>query len=929
MDRDGLVDSYNEDANDDDDNDDDHHGDGGGLNSEGGLNSKEGRNSEGGLYEKTSPIETLNPVDEASCVFVDETVDEITIIDAITVCEDNGELAMPEGEKKGELNTEGSDAGENKADDEGEEDNEEACDDWEDEVYEEDEDDEEETTLYHHSTYPTEVFQNLEDFRHSSLLIDLTLSTQDGHTVQAHSPVVAAVSSLIQQKLRMQSEWSHSDIHVCLGPEVTHFGLAAVLDFAYTGSMPTLCKDTMGYIQTAAHAMGAQRVLDLCKLKEEEEEKKKRKEEEEEKKKKKEEEEEEEEKNEGENNNEEDEKREEEEDEKEEGKENEEDEENKDKKIKENEKEGEEETYSLSASEELEITLQSIRDLWVEKVGCDIVLQADGQPFHAHRVVLAASSDYFHGMFTSGMKETRQWGVTLHSLGDEELDAFLLCFYSGSLVLSWGWVFDLICAAFQFQVKPVLSLCLDFLHQEIDAHSCLDVASFAEAYGMWDLLQFADDFVVRHFKDVSTTPKFQDLSSYKLLRYMKSNALCVPSEIVVLRAVMYWAGANPIQRADLAREFIDAIKFPLLIYEELEEFNEAEAIPRWPQQSMRNLYHAMFEEFFYQEVDKKPKFRDYLPKGNLVLVGGEGITHDMGNRKPSGDLWFSNALRNHTGTIKEVKWKFLGEMPETTRFCHEVAVLEDKLYVCGGRDFYGQIDILKSMFRYDPFDNTWKRLADMQVGRCQFSMVVFDRMIYVMGGERASNFNVDSVERYCPNTDSWSFVRPLDQPMSSHAASVWRGDIYVSGGYNCEYQCLVSMFRYHPERGTTYLADMPHSRAQHRMECVGGYLYIIGGVCSAKSGGYIDDLSCQVYSPESDFWCSIPPLPLPHVGAASAVLEDKVYILGGYCQADYGECNFIHRYDPDTECWEYMGEMPGPISDIRACRLHLPDHFRK
>lgn len=281
-------------------------------------------------------------------------------------------------------------------------------------------------------------------------------------------------------------------------------------------------------------------------------------------------------------------------------------------------------------------------------------------------------------------------------MGEDELEAFLLCAYSGSLVISWGLVFDLVCAAFQFQVEPALSLCLDFLHKEIDANSCLDVASFAEAYGIVDLLQLADDFVLRHFEDVSATPKFQHLPRYKLLRFLRSNALCVPSEIVVLRAVMSWIGASPRGRVRVSRALINSIKFPLLTFK---EFNEAQEIVKWPQKSMQQLYEFMVEEFCSQEVEKEDQYRDYLPKGNLVLVGGDGITPDLGHRKISRELWFSNSLRNHTGIVKEVEWKFLTKVPEKPRFCHEVAVLDGKLYVCGGRHYYGEMDIMKSMYR--------------------------------------------------------------------------------------------------------------------------------------------------------------------------------------------------------------------------------------
>lgn len=173
-----------------------------------------------------------------------------------------------------------------------------------------------------------------------------------------------------------------------------------------------------------------------------------------------------------------------------------------------------------------------------------------------------------------------------------------------------------------------------------------------------------------------------------------------------------------------------------------------------------------------------------------------------------------------------------------------------------------------------------------------------------------------------------SFCHPLDQALSGHAATVWGGEIFISGGFNCKYVCLVSMFLYHPERGTTYLAEMTHDRAQHCMESLKNRFYVAGGVCNLRKY-YTDQLVCEIYNPVRDIWMVFTPLPIPHVGAASAVLEERLYILGGYCQEDYSESRLTHRYDTVTQRWESMGKMPGPVTDIRACLLHLPDQIRK
>ena len=137
------------------------------------------------------------------------------------------------------------------------------------------------------------------------------------------------------------------------------------------------------------------------------------------------------------------------------------------------------------------------------------------------------------------------------------------------------------------------------------------------------------------------------------------------------------------------------------------------------------------------------------------------------------------------------------------------------------------------------------------------------------------------------------------------------------------------MFLYHPERGTTYLTDMIQPRALHCMETLNNRLYVTGGISADAQRGYFDQLSCEVYDPGRDSWSSISPLTVPHVGPASAVLEGKLYVLGGYCQEDNRESKLVHRYDPSSQCWENMGSMPGPSIALQACVLSLPAHLRQ
>ncbi|KAM6949097.1 kelch-like protein 33 [Aplochiton taeniatus] len=729
---------------------------------------------------------------------------------------------------------------------------------------------------YGRDCVPREVFQALENFRDSSLLTDLTLSTEDGQSVDVHSPVLAAVSSYIHQRLQVQHAESvrRPDLtgvdvdrvtQMSLGPEVDRVGLQGVVEFAYTGAVASLNRDTLVQIQAAAHTLGVPRVLDLCT---EEEERRKR------------------------------------------------------------EGEGKKES-KVSAAEQMRMSLQSIRVLWEERLGCDVVLEVDGALFHVHRVVMAASSDYFQGMFTSGMRESQQPRVTLPFLVASELEALIGCSYSGALPLSWGCVFEITCTALQLQFPHALSMGLDFLKEEMDAYHCLDVASFAEAYGMSELLREAEDFVLRNFQLVSTTAKFHDLPPEKLLLFLRSDGLCVASELTAFRAVASWVEADPEERLGQAEELMTGVRFPLMTFR---EFREVRAVNLRLECSSGDrqvdLYRPALEEFGFSCPEAQDRRRVRRPKDAVVVVGGDRLDLDTGQRRPSAEVWFANSLRSGTGLMKDVEWRRLGELPEKPRFRHGVGAMAGKLYVVGGCNFYAESDTLKSACRYDPLIGRWERLADMQEFRSNFAMVVWEGGLYAIGGDQNINSNTDSVEVYFPEEDSWRYAQPLEHAMSGHVGAVLDKKIFISGGFNSEYQCLGSFFSYRPDRGTTYLAAMERDRAQHCMEALGGHLYVAGGICNQRTF-YADQLACEVYHPATDSWSPFPPLPIPHVGAASAVLEGKFYVLGGFSAEDHSESRSVHRVDPISQRWELTGRMPGANTDVKACLLRLPQHLRQ
>lgn len=149
----------------------------------------------------------------------------------------------------------------------------------------------------------------------------------------------------------------------------------------------------------------------------------------------------------------------------------------------------------------------------------------------AHRVILAAGADYFRALFCGGLRESGEDVVLLRGVASWVLRNLLDFIYSGRLKLSCRNVWDLTEAASQFQLQGALSLCLNFLQDNMDGTSCLDVLAFAEAHSLEDLRRRAEDYVLAHFQRVAEGEKFRHLPCVQLQRLLERDALNADSEV--------------------------------------------------------------------------------------------------------------------------------------------------------------------------------------------------------------------------------------------------------------------------------------------------------------------------------------------------------------------------------------------------------------
>src|SRR5215471_11811255 len=116
----------------------------------------------------------------------------------------------------------------------------------------------------------------------------------------------------------------------------------------------------------------------------------------------------------------------------------------------------------------------------------------------------------------------------------------------------------------------------------------------------------------------------------------------------------------------------------------------------------------------------------------------------------------------------------------------------------------------------------------------------------------------------------------------------------------------------------TKLAPMPTPRNHHSIAYVDGKLYAIGGrVGSCYSGGWSSNVWMnEAYDIATNTWATRAPMPTARSGTGIAVLDGKIYVLGGEGWIDDfgGVFRTNEVYDPKTNSWS------------RATRMITPRH---
>ena len=239
----------------------------------------------------------------------------------------------------------------------------------------------------------------------------------------------------------------------------------------------------------------------------------------------------------------------------------------------------------------------------------------------------------------------------------------------------------------------------------------------------------------------------------------------------------------------------------------------------------------------------------------------------------------------------------------------------------------------KDVYSYDFSTDTWATETSLSYERAQAGAASLGDYIYTIGGhheDTGHGFTIAHVERYNPAVGgSWERVASLNQDRGGLGVAVVGDKIYAIGGHEYEihvtYQMGGWLEVYDPPTDTwTFGTPMPTPRTHFATAVVENRIYTIGG--EDGSGGKTDIV--EYYDVNEGVWHSDTPLPVAAAVLKAVTIENRIYILGG--RSSSGDLNTIYVSSPifssqfsddfedgiiDSEKWVQVSGSGGSIEE--------------
>ncbi|GEM_PF-3983139 len=277
-------------------------------------------------------------------------------------------------------------------------------------------------------------------------------------------------------------------------------------------------------------------------------------------------------------------------------------------------------------------------------------------------------------------------------------------------------------------------------------------------------------------------------------------------------------------------------------------------------------------------------------------------------------------------------WATAAPMPTARAGLAAATGSDGRIYAIGGYGADGAS--AAAVEAYDSTAKTWDTVAPMPTARDALTAVAgADGRIYAIGGESspkarsvqtappATPFKgIATVEVYDPHTNTWTAASPMPTARwGLTAATGSDGSIYVAGGCTgtiCDPAHFLNTVEVYSPSTNTWrtVAPLPTSRVYAQaVSTTDGHIFVLGGCCkvTGASGPALTE-TVEEYTISTNTWATVTALPSPRFSSAAVTGHDgRIYVMGG---TDIRNSNSpqatVDAYTTSSNSWSGVAPMP-------------------
>lgn len=194
----------------------------------------------------------------------------------------------------------------------------------------------------------------------------------------------------------------------------------------------------------------------------------------------------------------------------------------------------------------------------------DVTFIVEGKQLPAHRVILAARSDYFRALlYGGGFVESGQNEINVQ-VPYKAFKALLQYVYSGVLSLNKMEntidVLDILGLANQYGFLELEDAISSYLHEILSVENACSILDSARLFGLTSLIEVCHTFMDRNAVNILKDETFNSISEESLCGLLRRDSFFAP-EVTIYKAVAIWYKHNP--SADI-RKVLELVRLPLM-----------------------------------------------------------------------------------------------------------------------------------------------------------------------------------------------------------------------------------------------------------------------------------------------------------------------------------------------------------------------------